>query len=189
MFKIRMAASWPVFVFCALALAGCGDSGNDQVKIVAGEIAKTDMVERRLGALALQFGAIQVSDERKVFEMLRAYLEENPDIYGAAYAFAPVELDGVVVKSSPYVFRGEAGFVERDLAVSYDYVSEQWYSQPVERGMAVWSDPYFDEGGGDIWMVTYSVPVYDGDSRLSGVLTSDLPAPEKRMPSLPIQNE
>ena len=175
MIKIGTAALRSVSVVCALATAGCGGSGNDAEKTPAGEVEKMAMVEARLGALAPQFAAFQVSDEQKVFEILRTHLEENPDIYGAAFAFAPVELEGDVVKSSPYVFRGGTGFVEKNLAESYDYVSEQWYSQPVEQGKAVWSDPYFDEGGGDIWMVTYSVPLYNGDSQLTGVLTSDLP--------------
>jgi hypothetical protein len=46
-------------------------------------------------------------------------------------------------------------------------------------GKALWSALYFDAGGGEIWMVTYSVPVYDSESRLVGVVTSDLPTDER----------
>jgi hypothetical protein len=134
-----------------------------------------EMVEARLAALAPQFVEFEMSDEREVFDTLRTHLEDAPEIYGAAFAFVPVEQGGELVKSSPYVFRGGDGLVEINLAESYDYVVEQWYAQPVDEEMAVWSDPYFDEGGGDIWMVTYSIPLYDEDSVLIGVLTSDLP--------------
>jgi len=41
----------------------------------------------------------------------------------------------------------------------------------------VWSAPYFDAGGGETWMITYSVPFFrrDGAARaLAGVVTADL---------------
>jgi hypothetical protein len=39
----------------------------------------------------------------------------------------------------------------------------------------VWSEPYYDAGGGEAWMVTYSVPVYSSrkNPRLIGVVTID----------------
>jgi hypothetical protein len=132
-----------------------------------------------VGDLASRFGASGDLTAPVVFNLLRRHLEENPEIYGAAFAFAPVERDSALIKSSPYVFRSggdAAGFVEKDLAASYDYTAEAWYAEPVKKGKALWSAPYFDAGGGEIWMVTYSVPVYDAESRLVGVVTSDLRA-------------
>jgi signal transduction histidine kinase len=52
-----------------------------------------------------------------------------------------------------------------------------WYQIPKELGHAVWSEPYYDEGGGDIIMSTYSVPFYKtvaGTRRFLGVVTVDV---------------
>jgi len=175
MIAIRTVACRLAFSLCALLAAGCASSGDNAERSGADVAAMKEVVETRLDALALEFGAVRDLDAQDAFGMLEKHLAGNPEIYGAAFAFAPEEREGEVVKSSPYVFRAAGGLVRKDLAESYDYVSEQWYSRPVEIGRAVWSDPYFDEGGGDIWMITYSVPIYEPDSVLIGVLTSDLP--------------
>lgn len=133
-------------------------------------------LEPRLEAFAAKFTGQTQIDKPAVFALLREYLQQNPDIFGAAFAYAPVNANGSTLLSSPYVFRTPDGLAEKDLAESYAYTEEAWYSRPVELARSVWSDPYFDEGGGDVWMITYSVPVYDTEGSLLGVVTSDLPA-------------
>ena len=39
---------------------------------------------------------------------------------------------------------------------------------------AVWTDPYFDAGGGEIWVVTRSVPARDANG-IFALVTTDLP--------------
>lgn len=95
---------------------------------------------------------------------LERYLKNHPGVYGAA--FAPVPAGGPAI----YVYRHRGGFATRELAPpAYDYARMEWYRQPIQRGTAVWSAPYFDEDGGDVWMQTYSLPVS------GGVLTNDVP--------------
>lgn len=115
-------------------------------------------------------------DDKTAFALLKNFLEKNPYIYGAAYAFVPVNKDGKLIKSSPYVYRSGGELIEKNLANAYDYTVQRWYVLPVKAGKPVWSKPYFDEGGGNAWMITYSVPIYSGENpaRLAGVLTSDL---------------
>ena len=38
----------------------------------------------------------------------------------------------------------------------------------------VWTDPYHDAGGSEIWMITRSVPVRDADG-VFAIVTTDLP--------------
>lgn len=40
-------------------------------------------------------------------------------------------------------------------------------------GMCVWTDPYFDTGNGEVWMITRSVPVRDAKG-IFAVITTDL---------------
>ena len=52
-----------------------------------------------------------------------------------------------------------------DLATpDYDYLREDdkewpWYVTPRKLGKPMWTEPYFDEGGGEVNMVTWSVPL------------------------------
>ena len=67
----------------------------------------------------------------------------------------------------------------KDLATGgYDYASTPWFTEPMRRKASTWSDAYFDEGGGEIMMVTYSAPVMKG-GRAIGVLTADFALAEK----------
>jgi hypothetical protein len=155
-------------------IPGCkGSPGKNSLR--HGDPALMAKVETEVNVLASRFKAHPGLDKAATYAMLKKHLEDNPHIYGATFAFAPMERGGATVKSSPYVYHDPSGMVEKDLIESYDYVTQEWYAQPVKLGQAVWSAPYFDEGGGNIWMITYSIPVYDSASRLIGVATSDLP--------------
>jgi hypothetical protein len=55
----------------------------------------------------------------------------------------------------------------------YDYRTADWYRLPVDGRREHLSDPYFDEGGAEAWIVTASVPVFDSAGVL-GVTTADV---------------
>src|SRR5262249_33599083 len=61
----------------------------------------------------------------------------------------------------------------KDLAFPlYDIDNQDWVAEPRDSKQALWTDPYFDAGGGEIWMATRSVPLlHDGYT----VVTTDLP--------------
>ena len=42
----------------------------------------------------------------------------------------------------------------------YNYFYKDWYLIPKTLNQPVWSEPYFDIGGGNLLMSTYSVPIY-----------------------------
>jgi len=60
---------------------------------------------------------------------------------------------------------------------TYNYYTMDWFQIPKELGRAEWSEPYFDEGGGDTLMSTYSIPLYltdKGRKKFIAILTVDL---------------
>lgn len=124
------------------------------------------------------FLEITALSEKEVMPLLRAVVERNQDIYGAAVAFEPDASGKDKRHSASYFYRTKKGLEFADLgAPSYDYVSQDWYQIPKELGRPQWSEPYFDEGGGNILMATYSVPFYrtKGEKRyLAGVVTADI---------------
>jgi two-component system, sensor histidine kinase and response regulator len=139
-------------------------------------------VEQALNVLAGDISRKTVLDKETVFALLTDYLGKNPRIYGTAFAFAPRKRAGKWIKSAPYVYRSGERFIKKDLIESYDYTDpkQKWFVVPVKQKKPVWSKPYYDEGGGNAWMVTYSIPIFSGGQhfRLMGVVTSDVLIPK-----------
>lgn len=111
-----------------------------------------------------------------LFDEIESYLDSNRGFYGSTVTLLGGD-DGKAV-CSPYVYRvAEGGQWERTdslMDASYKIDEQPWLREPVDTESAVWSDPYFDEGGGNITMITYSVPIVV-EGRVVGVATTDLP--------------
>lgn len=112
-------------------------------------------------------------------EKMESYLEEIVSrnrtlIYGSCIAFKPRGFHPDRNGYAPYVYRVANGIQLEHLDdPSYDYFSWAWYRAPRDAGRALWSEPYFDEGGGKTWMITYSVP-FRRDDLFLGIVTVDI---------------
>jgi sigma-B regulation protein RsbU (phosphoserine phosphatase) len=111
-------------------------------------------------------------------QLIHGILNAWPDVYGSTIAVEVPSDSASAEPFAPYYFR-RAGTVHfSDLAKdSYAYSEQPWYRRAVSSGAPVWSPPYYDAGGGEAWMVTYSVPFFrkvDGERALAGVVTADL---------------
>jgi sigma-B regulation protein RsbU (phosphoserine phosphatase) len=112
-------------------------------------------------------------------DFLRSVVQNNDEIYGATIAFEPYMFDPGKQRYAPYFYKDDKGQIQfSDLAdEAYSYFYWDWYQIPRELGRPLWSEPYFDEGGGDIVMSTHSVPFYrveKGQRRLAGIITADI---------------
>ena len=59
----------------------------------------------------------------------------------------------------------------------YQYFYLDWYQVPRELKQPIWSEPYYDEGGGNAIMATFSVPFYHdvgGVRTIAGIVTADI---------------
>lgn len=133
-------------------------------------------VEKVVEGLALRVeDSITAPD--MAYQLLWEAVENNDELFGAALAYAPQSSPGGDVYHAPYAHRSADGLVTKDLALEgYHYDVSDWFALPKELARPVWSEPYFDEGGGDTQMATYSVPLYANDDPGSfwGVATGDL---------------
>lgn len=101
---------------------------------------------------------------------------KNPVVVGSTIALVPGYLEKKPLYA-PYAAKdlntGEIKMLS--LATEeYDYPSSEWFTKPMELNDSYWSEPYFDENGGDILMTTYSVPVKDKDGKVAAILTADI---------------
>ncbi|MBK7006517.1 MAG: response regulator [Burkholderiales bacterium] len=141
--------------------------------------SRVDNLLQQAGTVALTTANVMAvhahASEAEINALLQRNVAANPLVYGAAIAFEPGVFKGHRL-FSPYAFRAGTGVKVMDIArEAYDYTQPQWewYARPKALGASVWTEPYFDEGAGNIWMVTYSVPFFRGE-RLAGVTTVDL---------------
>jgi hypothetical protein len=115
--------------------------------------------------------AIDVSDRVKQYMQTIAVPPQY--FYGSTVTL--LDSSGIATYS-PYWYRSADSLLTVDLAAdtAYQINSQPWLRQPIERGIAIWTDPYFDAGGGNIWMKTRSVPIIV-NGRTIAVATTDLP--------------
>ena len=62
----------------------------------------------------------------------------------------------------------------RTKLLPYDYTQQDWFAIPFENDSAVWTEPYFDKGGSDLLIRTFSLPIHDQNNTVIGILTADV---------------
>ena len=111
-------------------------------------------------------------DDVQVSNRIAAYLERHPSYFFGS-TIAVINPDSSV-RLSPYWYRSGTSLAFADLAVvSYQIRTKSWYTEPIAKRAAIWTEPYFDAGGGEIWMRTYSVPVIISGT-IVAIATTDL---------------
>ncbi len=157
---------------------------RDMTRLAANYAARFDAAFREAATIATSSARFMERapdlPEPEIFALLRSNLLQNPAVYGAAMAFEPGSYRPGDELFSPYVYRGPDGLVEMNISREvYDWYGDprwQWYQLPKRLGRGTWTDPYFDEGAGNMLMVTWSAPFFR-DGRLRGVTTVDVVIP------------
>ena len=113
-----------------------------------------------------------------IIPFLKSILKNNKDVYGSTIAYEPGFFPDKGLYFAPYVF--QKGDTIRSIMLgdeNYEYFYMDWYQIPKMTNAPYWSEPYFDEGGGNILMTTYSVPFYTflkGRKTFTGIVTIDV---------------
>ena len=114
----------------------------------------------------------------EVLRIARDFVDHDPVVFGTCLAFEPYTYNKESYWYAPYAFEKNGRLKTRILgSADYDYYKKDWYRLPKLLGKPVWTEPYFDEGGGDTLMCTYSTPIYrviNGNRLFTGVLTMDV---------------
>ena len=103
-------------------------------------------------------------------------LEVNPSVVGSTIALMPGYSKQHPLYA-PYAARDiETGEIKNlSLATkAYDYPSQEWFVMPQTVQDGYWSEPYFDEGGGNMMMSTFAMPVKDSKDNIAAVFTADI---------------
>lgn len=117
-----------------------------------------------------------VSNPDAMFDITRKIVLNNPHVVGSAVAF----VSGFYPEKGHYFAPYSYHFADGDINTiqmggeQYDYFSMEWFTQPIRLGRSCWSEPYFDEGGGNMLMTTCSVPVRNEKGEIYAVTTADI---------------
>jgi methyl-accepting chemotaxis protein len=155
------------------AEASARSAADAHVNRIATVIAS---VEQAPTLLARAVEASQPSEEQ-LRVLLRSALAANPAIYGSTVAYEPRRFAADRVQFAPYYYRRGEGLEFAWLGGDTAYFVLDWYVIPRELGKPVWSEPYYDEGGGNALMSTYSVPFFaaiEGRRQVAGIVTADI---------------
>lgn len=141
---------------------------------VLGEAARIP----QLHALMLESGALKNPAELQHY--LTQVVTRNPSIYGSCLAFEPRTFMPQREFYAPYCYWKNGRVESTDIGTAeYNPFRWEWYAKPKEKHRALWTEPYFDEGGGNALMTTHSVPFHKPGSEgraenLLGIATIDI---------------
>lgn len=110
--------------------------------------------------------------EDKVHALLKENIIWNPQIYGMTIFFEPKPHEKGKKLFAPYYFRHGQLMKYIPARPDFDFEKHDWYSQPKEKALPIWTEPYYDKGANAI-MATHSVPIFVGGN-FKGLATIDL---------------
>ena len=158
---MRLAIAVLVLPFAVATTQACRGGAPDQEAL---ENAVVVALDNLVAAL--------VADGDAYAERLRTYLEAHPAFCGSAAALLD---EAGAVTMSPYVYRTADGYRMLDLArPDYNIEAQEWVTLPLAANAGVWTPPYFDARGGELWMISRSVPARDGEG-VFAIVTTDPP--------------
>lgn len=154
------------------------EAANTTILTISRMIAVLQPVEEVTNSLASSISP-EKPDFNSILRLSKDYVITSVPVFGTCLAFEPYAFSKEFYYYAPYFYESAKGYRSRMLgSKSYDYFNLPWYSIPKKLNKPYWSDPYFDEGGGDTKMCTYAVPFYLGfpkeQKKFSGVLTMDV---------------
>lgn len=118
-----------------------------------------------------------LDDPDYMYSITSNLVKSNDLIIGSAVAFEPNHFPEKGEYYSPYSCRADANSSITSFQLGSnenDYFTSDWYILPMLLGQDGWSEPYFDEGGAEQMMTTYSVPIQDENGNNVAILTADV---------------
>jgi sigma-B regulation protein RsbU (phosphoserine phosphatase) len=143
--------------------------------VVDGLDAVIGSVERlaRFVAKDLEGRTLSAAEAEK---LARDVLLDSAHIHGCSIAFEPRGPAAARLGVAVHRTNSPSRFVTRDLAApDQTFWTRDWYREALERGQAVWGEPFFDQGGSERNVVRIAVPFFraDNDDRVpAGVVAA-----------------
>ena len=155
--------------------AEASSRAEDQMEIVERDIY--NIIDQTETAIRnnMWIARIQVAEPDSLWDLAIGIVEDNPFICGSTVALVENYAPSKGRLFAPYACRKGDGIVTTQLGTEeYDYLHQEWFVKALENPEGYWSEPYFDTGGAESFITTYSVPVRDNSGRIAAVMTADV---------------
>ncbi len=166
------------FVSKALLMKKVEENARNLSASTAGKIDKVFISASEMAKNLAIFLENSNPDEKQCKKIMSELLKSNDKVFGTCAAYEPGAFRKGIKQYAPYCWKKNNKIKCSNLGIdSYQYFLKDWYQIPKEINRPVWMEPYFDEGGGDIIMSTYSVPFYknaNGKRIFKGIVTVDI---------------
>ncbi len=137
-------------------------------------IKQAEMIPKNL-AWMIESGALP---KDSIYAFLTRLVDNNKVIFASAIGFEPGMYADNLYAFAPYAYQKNEETLTTDLwSPEYNYFIMDWYQIPAILKEPYWSEPYYDEGGGEALMTTCSVPFYltkDRKRQFAGIITVDI---------------
>lgn len=112
----------------------------------------------------------------ELIELVVQMNRNHPHIVGSCIAFRPNYFPEKGEMFAPYAYKDKEGnIIRHNLGnAEYNYHAQPWYVEPTRRKQALWTEPYFDDGGADDIITTFSHPLKDENGEVFAILTADI---------------
>ena len=132
-------------------------------------------VRNHLGDIRESLEDYKMTPADDLYRITQRILDDNPDIVGSTIAFRADFFPEKGKWFAPYSYRDGATVRSKQLGNGdYDYHMMDWYRTADSLRNDYWSEPYFDKGGGEMLMTTYSCPLKDEKGEIIAVVTADI---------------
>lgn len=147
---------------------------NQTVTLIEKVLQPTELVPQTLARVMEQPNF----SEAEILRIARDFVLHDRYVFGTCLAYEPFTGPGGNYYNAAYAFEKRGKLKTKMIgSAAYDYFKMDWYRLPKILNKPVWTEPYYDEGGGDTLMCTYSVPInryVNGTRKFIGVLTMDV---------------
>ena len=111
-----------------------------------------------------------------MFKITGELVQNNPFVVGSTIAFEPNYFPSKGYYYSAFSYRDGNGSIKRiqQGGEDFKYHGMDWYRIAKEAKSPSWCEPYFDKGGAEVMMCTYSLPLVGKDGKVYAVLTADV---------------
>lgn len=155
------------------AESNAGEIGQSAVNRIEQVLISIEKITQNQ-ALFTQFFS---PDDAAIHLMLTETVKANSELFGGALAFEPNYFYSNQKYYAPYAFRTQDSIQFSYLGnENYEYFYMDWYQIPFTLKKPYWTEPYYDEGGGNILMSSFSVPFYQSAElkSVAGIATSNI---------------
>lgn len=109
------------------------------------------------------------------YDLTHRVVADNDFIYGATIAFKPNYYKDKGLYFAPYAYRQGDEILTIQLgSKDYDYHYMDWYQIARLLDKPYWNEPYYDEGGGEQIMTSYSYPIYDSEGEFIAIFAANV---------------